>query len=90
MYLKMLLGLSGVHRHGQAIRARRGVQSWVLVQIGQQERGADGGSVVQPRASVSVPACSVGQAGLSVALCAESLADHSGVFMLTAASPIPR
>ncbi len=79
LHLEMLLGFPGIHRHGQAIRAWWGVQSWVLVQVGQQERGADGGSVVQPRASVSVPACSVGRTGLSVALCADEIGDHTGV-----------
>ena len=82
----MLLGLPGIHRHGQAIRAWWGVQSWVLVQVGEQERGADGGSVVQPRASVSVPACSVGQTGLSVAMCVDDIGDHTGVSTVTPVS----
>ena len=56
MYLKMLLGLSGVHRHGQAIRSWWGIQSWVLVQVGQQQRGTDRWPIVQTRTSVTVSA----------------------------------
>ena len=90
LYLKMLLGFPGIHRHGQAIRAWWGVQSWVLVQVGQQERGADGGSVVQPRASVSVPACSVEQTGLSVALCVDEIEDHTWVSVVLPIFLTPR
>ena len=56
VYLKMLLGLSGVHRHGQAIRTWWGIQSWVLVQVGQQQRGTDRWPIVQTRTSVTVSA----------------------------------
>lgn len=60
-HLEELLHLLGVHRHGQAVGAQRRVQDGVLVHVLQQDGGADGGAVVQPRAAVSVAACSAAQ-----------------------------
>ena len=54
----MFLALAGVHGDGEAVRPRGGVQGGVLVHVLHQQGGADGGSVVQAGAPVSVPACS--------------------------------
>lgn len=56
VYLKMLLCSAWIHRLGQPIGAWRRIQSWVLIHVGQEQRLTDRWLVVQPRASVSMPA----------------------------------
>ena len=60
-HLEVLLGLACVHGHGQAIRTWGRVECGILVQVGQQQRGADGGPVVQSRAAIAMPACPAAQ-----------------------------
>lgn len=55
MHLKVLLTLASVNRHWQAIRARRSIQSWVLIHVLEQQRLTDSWLVVQPRAAVAMP-----------------------------------
>ena len=55
MHLKVLLTLASINRHWQAIRARRRIQSWVLIHVLEQQRLTDSWLVVQPRAAVAMP-----------------------------------